>query len=42
MGYSGDRKALGEALMQADPTAKVPGFKVYGKNTTAKELKEIM
>ena len=42
LGYAGDRKALGEALMEADPTAKIPGFKIYGKNTNAKQLKDIM
>lgn len=42
LGYSGDKKALGEALLEADPNAKVPRFKVYGKNNVASELKEII
>ena len=42
MGYAGDRKGLGEALQELDPTAKIPGFKIYGKNSTAKQLKGIM
>jgi len=42
LGYAGDRKALGEALMEADPTAKIPGFKIYGKNTNSKQLKDII
>jgi hypothetical protein len=42
MGYGGDKKGLGEALQEIDPTAKIPKFKVYGKNNTANELKEII
>ena len=38
LGYSGDRKALGEALLELDPTARVPKFKIYGKNSVAKEI----
>ena len=40
MGYAGDRKGLGEALQELDPTAKIPGFKIYGKNSTPKPLQE--
>lgn len=42
MGYSGDKKGLGEALLEIDPTAKIPRFKVYGKNKGANELNEIL
>lgn len=42
MGYGGDKKGLGETLQEIDPTAKIPKFKVYGKNNTANELKEIL
>lgn len=42
MGYGGDKKGLGEALQEIDPAAKIPKFKVYGKNNTASELKDII
>lgn len=35
MGYSNDRKAIGDVIRETDPNAKVPRFKVYGKNQTA-------
>ena len=42
LAYSGDRKALGDALLELNPTLKVPKFKVYGKNKVAKEIQEFL
>lgn len=42
MGYSNDRKSLGEALLESDPKAKVQKFKIYGKNQIAEEFHTIV